>query len=104
MGRSHCRYDMGDYEVINTIKIWLKMMLYENNKLSMTNFMIFVSFVSFIFVSLFLLITQRQFAYYSEFSAFTAGGGMAAKFGNKFVNSKFNSPVGEPPNLYKKEG
>lgn len=87
--------------MIEKIKIWLRMMLYEKDKLSLTNFMIFVSFMSFIFVSLYLMIMQIQFIYYSEFSALTAGGGMATKLGNKFVNSKFNSPAGEAPQLYK---
>lgn len=88
---------------MDRIKTWLKMMLYENDKLSLTNFMIFVSFTTFILVSLYLLIMQIQFIYYSEFSTLTAGGGMITKLGNKFVNSKFNSPPNEPPSLYKGE-
>ena len=86
--------------MISKIRVWLQMMLYENNKLSLTNFIIFVSFAAFIFVSIYLLIMQIQFEYYSEFSTLTAGGGMATKLGNKFINSNFNSPRGEAPNLY----
>ncbi len=86
--------------MINKIRIWLQMMLYENNKLSLTNFIIFVSFASFILVSLYLLVMQIRFEYYSEFSTMTAGGGMVTKLGNKFINSNFNSPRGEAPNLY----
>lgn len=82
------------------IPVWFEMMLFENGKLSMSNFFYFCLISSFIIGSFYLLLTHSRFEYYSEFATFTAGGGVLGKVGNKYINATKNSPPGEPPNLY----
>ena len=44
--------------------------------------------------SFYLLINNINWAGYDVFAGYTGGGGVALQFGNKFINSKYNSAPG----------
>lgn len=70
-------------------------MLKENNQLSLTRVLPTIGYAVFILVSLFLALTGKEWGNYGEF-ALATGGAVVVQLGNKWVNSRYNTPHGEP--------
>ena len=70
-------------------------MLKENNELSLTRVLLAIGYGTFISVSLFLALTGKEWGNYGEF-ALATGGAVIVQLGNKWVNSKYNTPQGGP--------
>ena len=88
---------------IEFIKSCLVGALYEDGELSLTRVIALSGFILFALGSLYLLINNIDWSGYSTFAGYTGGGGAALQFGNKFINSKYNSIDGgyepkTPPN------
>lgn len=73
---------------------YIKMLLYENNELSLTRCITVIAWAAFLAVSFYLVYTQQAWANYDTFAAFTGGGGATTQVVNKFINSKYNSVPG----------
>lgn len=75
----------------------------EDGNLSLTRVLAFTGYLVFIIGSFYLMYENKHWEDYSVFASYTGGGGLALQFGNKFVNSKYNSIIGstEPINLDK---
>lgn len=73
---------------------YIKMLLYENNELSLTRCITVIAWVAFLAVSFYLVYTAQSWANYDTFAAFTGGGGATTQVVNKFINSKYNSIPG----------
>lgn len=69
-------------------------LLKENNQLSLTRILPTIGYIAFIVVSLFLAFTGKEWANYGEF-ALATGGAVVVQLGNKWVNSKYNTELGE---------
>lgn len=79
---------------MSKITTLFKGILFENGELSLTRVIAFMGFILFSIGSLYLMITHSDWSGYSTFAGYTGGGGAALQFGNKFINSKFNSAPG----------
>jgi len=79
----------------------LKALLYENGNLSLTRSLAAAGFLAFLAGSFYLMYKGITWGNYDTFSTFTGGGGMATQLGNKFINSRYNSPDGVPPAVKK---
>lgn len=77
-----------------TIRKMLVELFYENNKLSMTLLLAFMGYFIFSIGSLYLLFKNIDWAGYVVFASYTGGGAAALQFGNKFINSRYNSIAG----------
>lgn len=69
-------------------------MLKEGGQLSFTRVLIASGYIMFLLVSLYLAVFGKHWDNYSAF-ALATGGSIVVQFGNKFVNSKYNTPLGE---------
>lgn len=72
----------------------MKEMLMENGVLSLTRVLPTIGYIAFILVSLVLAFTGKNWGNYGEF-AMATGGAVIVQLGNKGINSKYNTPVGE---------
>ena len=72
----------------------MKEMLMENGVLSLTRVLPTIGYIAFILVSLVLAFTGKNWGNYGEF-AMATGGAVIVQLGNKWINSKYNTPVGE---------
>lgn len=77
-----------------TLKRFLIELFYENDKPSMTLLLAFMGYFIFAIGSLYLLFHNIDWAGYVVFASYTGGGGAALQFGNKFINSRYNSISG----------
>ncbi|MEY2701387.1 MAG: hypothetical protein RLY43_7 [Bacteroidota bacterium] len=73
---------------------YIKMLLYENNELSLTRLLAVTGWIAFLIVSGVLVYKGTNWQNYETFSTMTAGGGAATQIANKFINSKYNSQSG----------
>lgn len=73
---------------------YLKMLLYENNELSLTRCITVVAWVAFLAVSFYLVYTAQSWGNYDTFAFLTGGGGATTQVVNKLINSKYNSIPG----------
>lgn len=73
---------------------YLKMLLYENNELSLTRCITVIAWVAFLAVSFYLVYTAQAWANYDTFAFLTGGGGATTQVVNKLINSKYNSIPG----------
>ena len=73
---------------------YLKMLLYENNELSLTRCITVVAWAAFLAVSFYLVYTAQSWGNYDTFAFLTGGGGATTQVVNKFINSKYNSVPG----------
>lgn len=73
---------------------YIKMLLYENNELSLTRVLAVTGWLAFLIVSGVLVYKGTNWQNYETFSTMTAGGGAATQIANKFINSKYNSQSG----------
>lgn len=80
--------------LLKLIKHLLIELFYENNKLSMTLLLAFMGYFIFSIGSLYLLFNNIDWAGYVVFASYTGGGGAVLQFGNKFINSRYNSIAG----------
>jgi hypothetical protein len=71
-----------------------KGMMFENDTLSLTRVMSVTGYIAFIVGSIYLMINNISWDGYATFAGYTGGGGAALQFGNKLVNSKYNSVIG----------
>ena len=74
-----------------------KNLISENGNINAIRFIAIVGYLAFIVLSGYLCVTEKQFVYYSEFAALTAGSGTIAALVNRYVNSRLNSPPGAMP-------
>lgn len=73
---------------------YLKMLLYENNELSLTRCITVVAWAAFLAVSFYLVYTAQSWGNYDTFAFLTGGGGATTQVVNKLINSKYNSIPG----------
>lgn len=73
---------------------YLKMLLYENNELSLTRCITVIAWAAFLAVSFYLVYTAQAWANYDTFAFMTGGGGATTQVVNKLINSKYNSVPG----------
>ena len=73
---------------------YIKMLLYENEQLSLTRVLAISGWLAFLIVSFYLVWKGSGWQNYETFSTMTAGGGAATQIANKFINSKYNSADG----------
>lgn len=74
--------------------LMLKDLFYEDGSLSLTRVIAFGGYFLFAAGSIYLLINNIDWGGYTTFSGYTGGGGAALQFGNKLINSKYNSIEG----------
>ena len=79
---------------MNKVKLVLYDLFYEDGSLSLTRVIAFGGYFLFAAGSIYLLINNIDWGGYTTFSGYTGGGGAALQFGNKFINSKYNSIEG----------
>ena len=77
-----------------SFKQYLASMFIEDNKVSFTTVLAFFGYLLFAIGSLYLLIFNIDWAGYTTFASYTGGFGAALQFGNKFINSKYNTIAG----------
>jgi hypothetical protein len=98
---------MGKMESLNNFSSSAKRIIsscfFEDGNLSLTRVLAFTGYLVFIIGSFYLMYENKHWEDYSVFASYTGGGGLALQFGNKFVNSKYNSIIGstEPINIDK---
>lgn len=68
--------------------------LNEGGVLSLTRLLPVLGYITFLLVSIYLAMTGKTWGNYGEFSLAT-GGAILVQLGNKFINSKYNTPAGE---------
>lgn len=69
-------------------------LFYEDKVLSLTRVLSCLGYSLFAIGSLYLMVNQIEWGGYDIFAAYTGGGGAVLQFGNKFINSKYNSAPG----------
>lgn len=87
---------MGVVEVVK----YIKMLLYENDTLSLTRVLAVIGWLAFLLVSCYLVWKGIGWQNYETFASLTGGGGAATQIANKFINSKYNSA----PGTYRENG
>ena len=80
----------------------IRSLLYENGRLSLTRVLAASGFLAFLAGSAYLMWRGLTWGNYETFATVTGGGGAATQIANKLINSRYNSPPGEPPKI--KEG
>lgn len=73
---------------------YIKMLLYENNELSLTRCITVIAWAAFLAVSFYLVYTAQAWGNYDTFAFLTGGGGATTQVVNKLINSKYNSIPG----------
>lgn len=73
---------------------YIKMLLYENNELSLTRCITVIAWAAFLAVSFYLVYTSQSWGNYDTFAFLTGGGGATTQVVNKLINSKYNSIPG----------
>lgn len=73
---------------------YIKMLLYENNELSLTRCITVIAWAAFLAVSFYLVYTAQAWGNYDTFAFLTGGGGATTQVVNKLINSKYNSVPG----------
>ena len=71
-----------------------KQLFYEDGTFSLTRLIAFLGYLTFMIGSLYLLINNIDWGGYPVFATYTGAVGAAVQTTNKFINSKYNSPVG----------
>lgn len=69
-------------------------MFKEGGIYSLTRILPTIGYVCFIFISLVLALLGKHWSNYGEF-AMATGGAVIVQLGNKWINSKYNTPPGE---------
>lgn len=71
-----------------------RQLFYECGTFSLTRLIAFLGYLTFIIGSLYLLVNNIDWGGYPVFATYTGAVGAAVQTTNKFINSKYNSPVG----------
>lgn len=71
----------------------MREMLKENGVYSLTRVLPTIGYLVFIVVSIVLALLGKSWGNYGEF-AMATGGAVIVQLGNKFINSKYNTPMG----------
>lgn len=66
----------------------------EGDCFSLTRILVTLGYVAFLGISLYLAFAGKVWGNYGEF-AFATGGAVLVQLGNKYINSKYNTPQGE---------
>lgn len=80
---------------MGTIKKVFKQIFTEGGVYSFTRILIAIGYILFIGVTLYLVTKGKSWHHYDTFAVITAGGSGALQGVNKFINSKFNTTLGE---------
>jgi len=72
-----------------TIKNFLKGLMYEPGGPSLTRSLSVIFAVAFLIGSFYLLIRGQGWEHYETFAAITGGGGIGGQVANKFLNNKY---------------
>ncbi|MDO4920911.1 MAG: hypothetical protein Q4E64_03670 [Phascolarctobacterium sp.] len=70
-------------------------MLKEDGVYSLTRVLPTLGYIIFLLVSVALAVTGKEWRNYGEF-AMATGGAVLVQLGNKWVNSRYNTPQGAP--------
>ena len=70
-------------------------MLKEDGVYSLTRVLPTLGYITFLIVSIVLAVTGKHWANYGEF-AMATGGAVIVQLGNKWINSRYNTPAGAP--------
>lgn len=70
-------------------------MLKEDGVYSLTRVLPTLGYITFLIVSIVLAATGKHWANYGEF-AMATGGAVIVQLGNKWINSRYNTPAGAP--------
>lgn len=81
-------------KVLQWLNELFKGMMYEDDMLSLTRVLSVSGYAAFLIGSIYLMVNNITWDGYSTFAGYTGGGGAALQFGNKLVNSKYNSAIG----------
>ena len=68
--------------------------LKEGEVYSFTRLLALIGFTAFLLGSAYLIYKGTTWGNYETFATFTGGGGIASQVANKFINSKYNTPLG----------
>jgi len=71
-----------------------KQLFYEDNMFSLTRLIAFLGYLTFMIGSFYLLLNNIDWGGYPVFATYTGAVGAAVQTTNKYINSKYNSPVG----------
>lgn len=74
------------------MKSWLEVFK-EGGILSLTRILITLGYITFLVLSCILALTGHFWGNYAEF-AFATGGAVLVQLGNKYINSRYNTPQG----------
>ena len=69
-------------------------LFYENDSLSFTRVIAATGYLAFLIGSFYLMISGINWESYGIFASYAGGGSAALQFGNKLINSKYNSAMG----------
>lgn len=69
-------------------------MLKEDGVYSLTRVLPTVGYLVFLLVSVYMVLTGKTWEHYTEFTTATGSAAMV-QLGNKFINSKYNTPDGK---------
>lgn len=69
--------------------------LKEKGEYSLTRILAVVGFLSFLIGSIYLIYKGQTWGNYETFATWTGGGGAATQVANKFINSRYNTQLGE---------
>ena len=78
-------------------------MLKEDGMYSLTRVLPTIGYITFLALSIYLVVTGRTWEHYAEFTTAT-GSAVMVQLGNKFINSKYNTPRGEVGKAIKEGG
>lgn len=67
--------------------------LKEDGVYSLTRVLLAMGYMVFLFVSVYMILTGKTWEHYTEFTTATGSAAMV-QLGNKFINSKYNTPQG----------
>lgn len=85
--------------MICSTKSFFVSILYEQGEPSLTRLIAVLAYLSFLAASFFMIFTGQTWSGYDTFASVTAGGGSIMQILNKFINSKYNSPLEEHPHI-----
>lgn len=70
-------------------------LLKEGGQYSLTRILSVISYLLFIIVTAYLVVTGKGWVNYADFAFVTAGSGTLLQACNKYLNSRYNTPRGE---------
>lgn len=79
---------------MNIINICLSL-IKENGEYSLTRLQSAIGYVVFLVGSCYLIYTDHSWGNYDTFAIVTGGASTASQIANKYLNSKYNTPLGE---------